>query len=179
MRTSILLGVLVAATTLAAGQSGEQAAFQDPLLEHMTGSWSLTGKVLGQEAHHQVTVEWVLGHRFLRIHEKTTADAPQGEQPYEATVFVGDDPVSERYVVHWLDLYGGRFSETLGYGTRDGDAIKLVFEYPDGPFHTTFRWLPESGTWQWLMETRNKEGKWVQFADFRLTRSEPKHAVGK
>jgi hypothetical protein len=33
---------------------------------------------------------------------------------------------------------GGRFSETLGYGTRDGNAIRFVFEYPDGPFRTTY-----------------------------------------
>ncbi len=174
MRKMMVLAVLAAVATLAAGQSGEQAAFQDPLLEHLAGTWNLTGKVVGQDAHHQVTAEWVLGHRFLRIQEKTASNAPAGEQPYEAMIFVGEDPVSERYVVHWLDVYGGRYSETLGYGTRDGDAIKLVFEYPDGPFHTTFRWLPESGSWRWLMQTKNKEGKWVQFADFKLSKGEPK-----
>ena len=56
---------------------------------------------------------------------------------------IGYDHTSERYVAHWMDIYGGRFSETLGYGVRSGDQIEFVFEYPDGPFHTTFRWLPE------------------------------------
>lgn len=33
---------------------------------------------------------------------------------YEAMVFIGYDNTSERYVVHWIDVFGGRFSETLG-----------------------------------------------------------------
>jgi hypothetical protein len=57
---------------------------------------------------------------------------------------VGYDNTSERYVAHWLDVYGGRFSETLGYGRRSSDSIEFVFEYPAGPFHTTFSWKPET-----------------------------------
>ncbi len=47
---------------------------------------------------------------------------------YEALVFLGYDNASERYVAHWIDVFGGRFSETLGYGTRSGDSIKFIFE---------------------------------------------------
>ena len=83
---------------------------------------------------------------------------------------VGYDNASERYVAHWNDVYGGRFSETLGYGTRNGNDICFVFEYPDGPFHTTFRWLPESQQWAWLMETKNKSGQWTEFATLNLAR---------
>jgi len=115
----------------------------------------------------------VLNHQFLRLHEKTEASAPTSERRYEAIWFLGYDPVSDRYVLHLLDVFGGRFSETLGYGTRDGDSIRFVFEYPDGPFHTTYRWRPETGTWQWLMEQKDKEGKWTNFADLKLARLAP------
>jgi hypothetical protein len=118
-----------------------------------------------------VQAEWVLNHQFLRIHEKTAAGAPSDEHAYEATWFLGYDAVSERYVLHLFDVFGARFSETLGYGTRDGDAIRFVFEYPDGPFHTTFRWSREKDSWEWLMEQKNKEGKWTNFADLTLTRA--------
>ena len=144
--------------------------WHDDLVDHMTGVWKLQGPVMGHSGHHDVEAEWTLNHQFLRIHEKTAASAPADEHRYEATWFLGYDPVSERYVLHLLDIFGARFSETLGYGTRDGDAIHFVFEYPDGPFHTTFRWSPEAGSWQWLMEQKNKEGKWTQFADLKLTR---------
>ena len=87
--------------------------------------------------------------------------------------FIGYDETSERYVVHLLDFFGARFSETLGYGTRKDNSVTLVFEYPDGPFHTTWRWLPESSSWQWHLEQKDKGGKWTTFADFTLTRATP------
>ena len=68
------------------------------------------------------------------------------------------------------DCWRWRFSETLGYGIRDGDAIEFVFEYPDGPFHTTFRWNAADKTWHWLMRTKDKSGKWVEFASMTLTK---------
>ena len=71
-----------------------------------------------------------------------------------------------------MDTFGARFSETLGYGTRDGNQIRFVFEYPDGPFHNSYRWNAEEKNWQWLMEQKDKDGKWVPFANLRLTRPE-------
>jgi len=84
-------------------------------------------------------------------------------------VLIGYDNTSERYVVHWIDLFGGRFSETLGYGTRSGNRIKFVFEYPDGPFHNTFTWNPPKG-WVFLMENKDQTGKWKVFAEDSLRR---------
>jgi len=144
--------------------------WHDDLVEHMTGAWKMDGQVMARDAHHDVEAEWVLNHQFLCIHEKTSADAPAAEHRYEATWFLGYDPVSERYVLHLLDVFGTRFSETLGYGARDGNALRFVFEYPDGPFHTTFRWSPEKDSWEWLMEQKDKDGKWTSFADLKLTR---------
>jgi hypothetical protein len=74
-------------------------------------------------------------------------------------------------VLHLIDIFGGRFSETLGYGARSGNEIRFVFEYPDGPFHTTFRWSPEDTTWRWLLEQKDKDGKWTTFADLRFARA--------
>jgi hypothetical protein len=147
------------------------APWPDDLVDHMTGAWKLQGNIMGRDAHHEVRAEWVLNHQFLSIHEKTDADAPNSEHRYEASWFLGYDPVSERYVLHLLDVFGGRFSETLGYGTRDGNSIRFVFEYPDGPFHTTYRWSAQDNSWQWVMEQKDKVGKWTTFADLKLTRA--------
>jgi hypothetical protein len=160
--------VLLAANSVAQGRPPE---WQDDLVDHLTGVWRLTGTVMGAEAHHAVTAEWALSHQFLRIHEKTSADAPSSERKYEAIWFLGYDTTSERYVLHLLDIFGGRYSETLSYGTRDNSLLRFVFEYPDGPFHTTFRWSQKDDSWQWLLEQKNQEGKWSPFADFRLTRA--------
>jgi hypothetical protein len=150
---------------------GPQHVFQDTLLDNMVGKWNVTGKVAGHNAEQTVQAEWVLNHQFLRIHEKQDSAPEPGDGPYEAIVMVGYDNASERYVAHWMDVFGGRFSETLGYGSRQGDEIRFVFEYPDGPFHTTFRWKPDLKQWQWVMRTRNNTGQWVEFADMTLARS--------
>jgi hypothetical protein len=147
--------------------------WNDELVDHFAGLWKLEGKILGQPAHHDVRAHWVLNHQFLNFQERTAANAPETEHHYQASWFLGYDGVSERYVMHLLDVFGGRFSETLGYGTRDGNAIRFVFEYPDGPFHTTFRWLPQSNSWQWLMEQKDKAGMWAPFANLSLTRPPP------
>ncbi|HEX7285906.1 MAG TPA: hypothetical protein VF532_06970, partial [Candidatus Angelobacter sp.] len=84
---------------------------------------------------------------------------------YEVHGYIGHDNASDRYVVHWIDIFGGRVSETLGYGTRSGNSIKFVFEYPDGPFHNTFTWNAGTKTWRFLMEKKDAEGKWTVFAD--------------
>jgi uncharacterized protein DUF1579 len=150
---------------------GPNHPFQDELLDHMQGSWRLTGTIARSRAEHSAEVDWVLNHQFLRIHEKAAGPTAGGRPAYEAMVFVGYDNASERYVAHWIDNFGGRFSETLGYGKKAGNAVEFVFEYPDGPFHTTFRWQPENATWQWEMRQKNSAGQWVPFADMTLTRS--------
>jgi hypothetical protein len=46
-----------------------------------------------------------------------------------------------------------------------------TFEYPDGPFHATFRWNADASTWDWLMERKDQSGKWTPFATLKLTKS--------
>jgi hypothetical protein len=162
---------LLLAIVAAGARAQTSPPWPDDLVDHLTGAWIMHGKVMGQDAHHEVRAEWVLNHQFLSIHEKTAADAPNSEHRYEAHWFLGYDPVSERYVLHLLDMFGGRFSETLGYGTRDGNSIRFVFEYPDGPFHTAYRWSAQDDSWQWVMEQKDKAGKWTPFADLSLTRA--------
>ena len=171
MKTRLLL-VLAAWVLLYPSASAQaQSQFSDDLVDHMAGAWKLEGPLLGHEAHHEIQAEWVLNHQFLRIHEKTSAGAPNSEHPYEAVWFLGYDSTSDRYVLHLMDIFGARFSETLGYGIRDGNQLRFVFEYPDGPFHSTYRWDPQKGTWEWHMEQKDKNGKWSPFADLTLTKA--------
>ena len=145
---------------------GRNRVFRDELLDKLVGSWKLTRRIRGQTVENSVTAEWVLNHQFLLVHMKDVANPPA----YEAMVFIGYDNTSERYVVHWLDNFGGRFSETLGYGVRSGNSIKFVFEYPDGPFHNTFTWDEKTSGWNFLAQTKDKTGKWVVFAEDTLRR---------
>lgn len=146
---------------------GPNRIFKDELLENLVGDWKLLRKIGGRTGENTVRVDWVLNHQFIRIHMKDVATPAQ----YEAMVFIGYDNTDQRYVAHWIDVFGGRFSETLGYGKRGGDSIKFLFEYPDGPFHNTFTWNPANKTWTFLMEQKTKDGKWSTFATDTLDRS--------
>jgi hypothetical protein len=172
--SAIILALCCAGSAFAAGLpeplDGPKRVFQDDLLDHMTGSWTMTGALVGEPIRHDVEVHWILNHQFLEIHELDTAPVRGGGPAYEAMPIIGYDNASERYIAHWIDIYGGRFSETLGYGKRTGDTIEFVFEYPDGPFHTALRWLPDRQQWQWLMTRKNADGKWVGFAEMTLKR---------
>jgi hypothetical protein len=146
---------------------GPNRPFHDDLLDNLKGHWKVTGVLVGHPGDAELDAVWVLNHQFLEIHEKGASVMP-GRQ-YEAQIYIGYDNASERYVAHWIDIYGGRFSETIGYGARSGNTIKFNFEYPDGPFHNTFTWNPESRTWRFLLEQKNDAGKWVTFADRTAT----------
>ena len=69
------LGLWIALSLAAAGfgqdPDGPKHIFSDALLDHLVGNWKLTGNVMGHAAEHTVSVEWVLNHQFLRVHEKT------------------------------------------------------------------------------------------------------------
>lgn len=173
LRGILLLCSIVVALP-AAGQQAEPSldgpkhVFQDPFLEQLTGTWIMVGAVRGRPATYSLHVEWALNHQFLRLEMREVSDPPA----YQASVYIGYDNTSERYVAHWLDTFGGRFSETLGFGKRSGNAVLVVFEYPDGPFHTTFTLNSDAKTWNILMEDRDKSGSWREFAHYALKRKQ-------
>jgi hypothetical protein len=149
-----------------------QPVLADPLLDKMVGHWMMTGKLMGKQVTHTVDVEWILNHQFLQIHEVGAIDPSTGKPQYEAMPLIGYDNMSERYVAHWIDFGGGRYSETLGYGKRMDNEIDFVFEYPDGPFRTNFVWDSLHGEWHWRMTQKNASGQWKSFADLTLRSNE-------
>jgi hypothetical protein len=171
MRVPALLLLCVALLLSGSIAAQAPAEWHDDLIDRLAGTWVMSGNVMGKDAHHEVQADWILKHQFLRIHEKTSASAPNGERAYEAFWFPGYDPDKKQYVMHLIDVYGGTYSETLGYGSRDGDQIRFLFDYPDGPFRTVYRWIPGAGTWEWVMDQKGKAGKWTAFADLKLTRA--------
>jgi hypothetical protein len=164
----IALLVLSIATAVAAQEStnGRGGSFKDPLLENLVGDWKIKRSIRGQVFESKATARWVLNHQFLVI------DMTDGKTPsdYAATIYIGFDDERKSYVVHWIDTFGGRFSETLGYGKREGNTIPFIFEYPDGPFRNTFTWDEKKRSWSLLMQSRGKDGSWQLFAEDTLTR---------
>jgi len=159
---------------------GENRPFRDSILNGLVGKWKVTGKIVGKRIEQFCEAHWVLNHQFLRVHFIDAASKARRDRrgatnlraEYEAMVFVGYDNMSERYVVHWLDVFGGRFSETLGFGTRTKrNSIRFVFESPSGPLHNTFTWNPRSRIWSILIKQKDENGRWTVFAEETLQRA--------
>jgi hypothetical protein len=172
MRKALLLIGILSSLAIQAGRAqdaaprdGPQRPLQDPLFDSLTGTWFMSDTVGSRSAGYTLHASSVLGHQFLRLEMRDTAQVPA----YQAMVFIGRDNMSERYVAHWLDVFGGRWSETLGYSTRTGQAVESVVEHPDGPFRTTFA-RDARGRWSILMRQRNSAGQWRVFARYTLER---------
>ena len=140
--------------------------FNDQLLDKLVGNWDLNGKIGNEPVANNCSAQWVLNHQFIELSLVDTAKIPT----YAAKIFIGYDCISERYIVHWIDNYGGRFSETLGYGQLKGNAIEFRFEYSYGPFINKFIFDSKKDTWQLKMTTKNAKGAWVVFGNEFMTR---------
>ncbi|HTO74810.1 MAG TPA: DUF1579 family protein [Thermoanaerobaculia bacterium] len=159
--TAVLVSLLAAAATPATDATdGPKKIFQDDLLERLVGQWTITRKIRGTETQSRATARWVLHHQFLEIHLKDVAKP----SAYEAIVLIGFRHADQKYVIHWCDTFGGKFS-SRGLGRREGDAIAFEFPYEDGPFYNTFTFNRESGSWTSLMENSGEGGKRVFFAE--------------
>ena len=169
LRTAAVMLLLVTAgANFVRGQSTDirNRAFQDDLLDNLVGEWKLVRRMQGRITEHVVKADWVLGHQFLRIQMRHIEQPPA----YEATVFIGYDTTQDRYVAHWLDVFGGRSSQTIGHGTRNENSIKFLFPYPEHPFVNTFTWDPGKKTWNFLMQQKNPDKSWTVFAEDDLSR---------
>lgn len=144
---------------------GPKRIFKDDFIDNLTGEWKLTRKIRGKEVENRVDAAWVLNHQFLQLHMKDVADPPA----YEAIVLIGYSHADKKYIVHWCDTYGGKFS-AIGEGKRSGNSIEIEFHYPDGPFFNTFTWDAKAKTWTFRMEAQGKDGKRTLFAVDTLRR---------
>jgi hypothetical protein len=161
--------VFAPAPAITSAQDIRNRTFKDDLLDNLVGEWKLVRRMQGRITENVVKADWVLNHQFLRIQMRDIADPPA----YEATVFIGYDTMQDRYVVHWLDVFGGRSSQTIGHGSRNGNSMKFLFPYPEHPFVNTFTWNPEMKTWNFLMQQKNPDKSWTVFGEDNLSRIAP------
>jgi hypothetical protein len=144
---------------------GYNVVMRDTLLDHLAGSWRATRRMGTKSTASQLDVAWILNHQFLQLHYRDTSASG-----YEAMVFIGYDHTSERYVAHWFDIGGARWSETLGYGKPVPHGVEFLFEYPDGPFTNRFTFDAATGEWSALLRQKNAQGVWTTFAEERIQR---------
>ena len=145
----------------------------EALMDHMVGEWLMTGTIAGEQVTHDVDAEWILGRRYVRLHEVSRERDEDGGLAYEAWIHVAWDAENEEYVVMWLDNTGTTnfAAEGVGHGKPDGVRIPFVWSFADGTgIHNTFEYDPEGDTWSWTIDNVDESGRAVAFARLHLER---------
>lgn len=141
----------------------------DNLLDHLLGSWTLSGTMGATPLRQQVVATKVLQGQFVQIHFTDTGPKTGSAQPYEAIYMLGYDADTRQYIMYLFDTFGVPSSRTMGVGTRRDNTIVFRFDYPTGPFTNTFTWHEDAGEWDMVLRAQTATGDWELFATKRLT----------
>ena len=167
MKYGITLLICIYAVIASAQTPTPECKFTDPFFDKMEGQWTMAGDMGKQKVAYNFNAHWVLKHKFM---EWEITDILHKDPEYMARVYVGYDCVSKRYIVHWIDNMGGKFSETLGYGTRKGDAIEVQFAYPNAPSVNTISYNKATNSWQFHLVWQDQNKKWATWSKTTLTK---------
>ena len=150
MKSWVLVVVLLSMLPSAAPA---QLATQGTVLDHLAGDWVMTGTIAGDPVVHDVDADWVLAGHYLRFHDFSREREANGDRAYEATVFIGWDAETGRFVCLWLDVTGGEglASGVLGYAAPVGDTIPWVFDVGEYAIHNTFVYHRGADSWEWTI----------------------------
>lgn len=138
------------------------ASQRNALLEALAGRWRMEGNVRGKPVAYDLEAQRVLDGRYIELHMKDIARPAQ----YEARVFIGEDTVVNRVIVHWLDSFGAAYSIPYGEGTAAGDTLQFAIPYPGAPFRDTFVFRSMDHTWLFRLESSDGHGGWKLFAEY-------------
>ena len=171
MRTTRCFAIVLAATFVPwSHAASREAPKPEDFLNRLVGSWDLTGTMGSTALRQRVDAQWVIQGRFLQMHFVEEMPA-QGRPPYEATYMLGYDGEAGKYILQLFDTFGATYSRTVGIGTRRGDSVDFLFEYPSGRFSNTFQWDQATGRWTMLLRQKERSGTWKLFATKTLSRT--------
>jgi len=130
-----------------------QLATQGTVLDHLAGDWVMSGTIAGEPIVHDIDADWVLAGHYLRFHDFSREREASGARAYEATVFIGWDAQTDRFVCLWLDVTGGEglSNGVLGYAAPVGDTIPFVFGMEGSQIHNTFVYHRGADSWEWTI----------------------------
>ncbi len=167
-KSSVLLAALFA--FLPSGASA-QLATQGTVLGNLAGDWVMTGTIAGDAVVHDVDADWVLAGHYLRFHDFSREREESGDRAYEATVFIGWDAETERFVCLWLDVTGGEglSNGVLGYAAPVGDTIPWIFDAGEYEIHNTFVYHRGADSWEWTIVNARGDER-TEFAHVTLER---------
>ena len=175
---------LVALVLLLLNVAPAQASDVDPatLLDRLTGTWTMTGKLGGREATHDIDARWILNREYVEFHERSRERRPDGTPAYEATLLFAWHAKTSEFMCLFLDntVGGGLSPEGIARGKPSGNSIPVVFACHFGAcppgisehesLHLTFDYDRSADQWRMTIDDVT-DGKTSRFADMKLTRT--------
>lgn len=137
----------------------------EELLEHLVGTWRVTGEVRGNALSQVVRGQRALGDTFVELRISHGLPLVDG-RPYEAVYYIGVASPG-RFVLNLMDVFGAAYSPIPGLGERDGDDVVFTFAYSGGPW--TWRWHLDGGAWD-MTQDFVENGEPQHFATKRMER---------
>jgi hypothetical protein len=185
---ALMFTLLSSSIAFAQNQSADNpyAALQDDLLDHLVGKWDVSGTSHNTATSQTLEVDWVLNHQFIRIYQKSSENARGGSVPYEAMLMVGYDATSKNYVLHLMNIRGGRDARGIAFGRRTGNEISFAYfdMAPSGLNSAAptivdtalrpgirFTWEPDSKTWHIVFGRHDAKGDWQTVTDLSATQA--------
>jgi len=148
----VLALCFVPASIAQVDKDGNDRRFYDDLLDHLVGKWEVTATAFGQTFKLDREAEWVMGHQYLRIYEKSREVVPWLKTSFERTIFIGYNHGSKRYLVYELTVHGGDVPhepEGFYYAERTGNELKMAMtKGAEVVGYQRFTWEPESKSWR-------------------------------
>ncbi|HLK31482.1 MAG TPA: hypothetical protein VKT29_00250 [Terriglobales bacterium] len=121
-----LAGYVIVAMIAGTAAIAQQPPVNSLLLDHLAGNWVLRGTIAKRQTVHDVQAEWVLGHRYLRIHEVSREKNSKGQAQYEAMIFIArNETPKPHYACVWLDVYGADVAGIFWHGDAAGECASL------------------------------------------------------
>jgi hypothetical protein len=117
----ILVGVIAAMSASTVAQESVVYGAIPNLLARLSGDWTMTGDVRGKPVSYRLHAGAVLNKTFMELQMTDISEPPK----YEARVFIGFDPKTQRIIAHWIDSFGAAFSIPPGAGRIDGNKNRI------------------------------------------------------
>lgn len=172
-RRLLLNFMLIALTTGILGISTVEAQLasnnaSDPIGQ-LEGFWQGEGKFSGMQASAQAKWEWMLGGKFLRLNIRYEMKLPDGKkQAFEGHGYYKPKG-NGKYEGRWFDSQGNSYPVQ---GTLENGTLTSMWgESENYNGKSVYRFSATEKTLEVTDFTKQKDGSWKEFSNFKLTPS--------
>jgi hypothetical protein len=133
---------------------------QDQFLSRLEGTWEGEGKGFGMPARLQLSWQWVLDKKFLRLTLRNEMTAAGGQkQIFEGTAYY-KALAANKYEAQWFDSRGVTFPIKAQV---EGDSLVANWGSPDKEEGKSIYRLSDKDTMEVVDSVKQKDGSWREF----------------